>query len=312
MSNDEPSSEPSPLTPGNEPLTPDPTLTGPPPTPNPLEHRFTPEDAPYPWAVGRSTREVMQLLQQMNVAMQTGGPSPTLAQPQAQFAQPQPYTAPVPPPEPPSQVNSPDVNLAIREPEEYNRQLAAYLEARDQRAQQAVLAQVQQLAGPLMRNNAMMARSNVATDKEYNYVFERYGPEIDLLLETNGVPVQQRTIEAFQMAADVIRGRHYKELAQHEAQALLANAGVQTGTVHGGTMPSGSAGASGDALDHLWETEHDYVKSAKGNKLTKRDIREAIKKQGHTVDAFVKLLDNNHMFIAPDGKHITTRSVGNE
>jgi hypothetical protein len=204
------------------------------------------------------------------------------------------------------------VNLAIREPEEYNKQLAAYLEARDKRTQQAVLAQVQQLAGPLMRNNAMMARNNVATNPDYAKVFERYGPEIDLLLQENDVEPHRRTIEAFTMAADVIRGRHYKELAQQEAQAILANAGNLTGTVRGGMTPSGGAPISGDALDKLWETEHPYVVSAKGNRLSKADVRDAIKVQGHTVDSFVKILDTNNMFIAPDGKHITMRSNTNE
>jgi hypothetical protein len=251
----------------------------------------------------------MQLLEQMNVAMQTGQQAPQIAQPQY-VPQPQyNYNVPASPPTPQPKV--PEIDLAVQNPEEYNKQLAAYLEARTQANNEAVLAQVQQLAAPLMRNNAMMARNTVAGNSEYKEVFHRYGPEIDLLLQQQGVPLHNRTIEAFEMAAQIVRGRHYKELARQEAQQMVAQPSSGSGTIGGGTAPTGDFAPSGDALDIFWESDHDYVRSAKANKLTKTQVRQAIKETGHTAETFVKMLDNNDMFIAPDGKHITMRGKTN-
>jgi hypothetical protein len=254
----------------------------------------------------------MQLMQQMNNAMQTGQQAPQLSGPPIpQYNYNPPAPAYVPAPQSQPQPRVPEIDLAVQNPEEYNKQLAAYLEARAQVNNEAVLAQVQQLAAPLMRNNAMMARNTVAGNPEYQDIFSRYGPEVDLLLQQQGVPLHNRTIEAFEMAAQIIRGRHFKELAKAEAQKIVTQPSAGGGTVTGGTAPTGDFTPSGDALDIFWETDHDFVRSARSNKLTKSDLRTAIKQTGHTAESYVKMLDSNDMFIAPDGKHITMRGKTN-
>ena len=113
------------------------------------------------------------------------------------------------------------------------------------------------------------------------------------------------------MAAQIIRGRHFKELAKAEAEKIVTQPSSGGGTITGGTAPTGDFAPSGDALDRFWETDHDFIRSAKANKLTKADLRNAIKETGHTPESYVKMLDSNDMFIAPDGKHITMRGTTN-
>ena len=266
--------------------------------------RFGEDDAPYPWAVGRTAREVADIAQQLMTTIQHGvqppQPQPTQPDPQAGWGAAQPtqhyQAAPAP-----TNVSMPDPELALRDADQYNRQMAAYMDQRDQR----LLGEIQKMAAPMAQTTGMLARQQLAADPEYNEIFTKYGHEIDMEMQNNNIPPQARTPQAYKIMADMIRGRHYKELARAEAEKLLENLGP--GTVRVGSSPGTAllGGGAGDSLDQAWENPNiNYFRSSKAGGLTKTDIRDAAAKQGYTIDEFVKLVSGDDFVVAPDGSNI--------
>jgi hypothetical protein len=151
-----------------------------------------------------------------------------------------------------------------------------------------------------------MARSQIAADPEYATTFSRFGHEIDQEFVRNRVPVQNRTPEAYKMVADMVRGRHWKELAREEAQRLAAThaPGTARSSPDSGFSPETP---QGDALDQAWDSDHPYFKAVRTQGLNKRDIREAAQRQGLAIDKFVNLVQGSNTIIAPDGKHVQMR-----
>ena len=101
----------------------------------------------------------------------------------------------------------PDPALAYNDPAAYQAQLIAFNDARTQAA-------LMQGAGPLFQNQAEMARINVSRDPDFAQTFSRYGPEVDA--EIAGVPSWQRNMALYQKAAEVVRGRHYRDFVAEE------------------------------------------------------------------------------------------------
>ena len=261
--------------------------------------RYSEDDAPYPWAVGRTSREVADIAQQLMSTIQHGVTPPPAAQrdpnPQAGWgaAQPQEQYQSQP-------IGMPDPELALRDADQYNRQMTAYMDQRDQR----LLSEIQKMAAPMAQTTGMLARSQLASDPEYNEIFTKYGHEIDMEMQNNNIPPQARTPQAYKIMADMIRGRHYKELARAEADKLLQNRGP--GTVRVGSDPgSGFTESAGDVLDQAWAKDNiSYFRSSKAGGLTKADVRMAAKRQGYTIDEFVKLVSGDDFVVAPDGSNI--------
>ena len=268
--------------------------------------RYSEDDAPYPWAVGRTSREVADIAQQLMSTIQHGVMPPAPAQPTQPHnpidsnagwgaAQPQAPNYQQPP------VGMPDPELALRDADQYNRQMSAYMDQRDQR----LMGEIQKMAAPMAQTTGMLARQQLAADPEYNDIFTKYGHEIDMEMQNNNIPPQARTPQAYKIMADMIRGRHYKELARAEAELLLQNRGP--GTVRVGSDPGSgfNDGGAGDTLDRAWASDKiPYFRSSKAGGLTKADVREAAKRQGYTVDEFVTLVSGDDFVVAPDGSNI--------
>lgn len=264
--------------------------------------RYGDEDAPYPWAVGRTDREVADIAQQLMSTLQSGITPPAQAQPQPNTgwgsAQPQQPNQAQPQYQQP--IGMPDPELALRDTDAYNRQMTAYMDQRDQR----LLGKIQELAAPMAQTTGMLARQQLATDAEYKDVFEKYGHEIDSEMHTNHIPPEARTPQAYRVMADMIRGRHYKEMARDEAERLMQITGP--GTVRVGASPGTPiSSVGGDILDQAWDSDDiTYFKSVRAAGTTKTDVREAARKQGYTIDEFVKLVSGDAFIVAPDGSHI--------
>jgi hypothetical protein len=194
----------------------------------------------------------------------------------------------------------PDPELALRDTDAYNRQMSAYMDQRDNR----LLGKIQELAAPMAQTTGMLARQQLASDPEYKDIFDKYGHEIDSEMHTNHIPPEARTPQAYRVLADMIRGRHYKELAREEAERLLQVTGP--GTVRVGSSPGTPLSAvGGDILDQAWDSDDvQYFKSVRAAGTTKPEVREAARRQGYTIDEFVKLVSGDAFVIAPDGSHI--------
>lgn len=227
---------------------------------------------------------------------------PAQANPRAGWGQAQPAN-PNPAPIQDSFVPLPDPDLALRDADAYNRQMQAHFDARDQR----LLSRIEQLAAPMAQTTGLLARNQISHDPEYVDLFTKYGHEIDLEMQNNNIPPQARTPQAYKVVADMVRGRHYKELARAEAERLMSEGGP--GTVRVGSSPGTPHSAEpGDSLDRAWSSgQVGYFESAKAAGTTKQDVREAAKRQGYTIDQFVKLVSGDDFVVAPDGSNIKKR-----
>lgn len=222
----------------------------------------------------------------------------------------QSYAAPPPPVAPPPQepLQSPDPDLALTNAPEYQRRLDAYIAAREERLVDRLSSRLEGYMQPVNQTMGTIARSQIANDPKFSDVFKRYGHEIDQEFIRNGIATAARTPEAYRMVAEMVQGRHWRELAHEEAARLAA--GQAPGTVR--SSPDGQTFAStpqGDALDQIWDTDAEYFKNARLQGLTKSDVREAAQRQGLPIDKWVKMVTSADVFVAPDGKHVQMRRV---
>lgn len=197
----------------------------------------------------------------------------------------------------------PDPELALRDTNAYNQQMQKYMDQRDQR----LISRIESLAAPMAQTTGMLARNQLASDPEYTDIFAKYGHEIDTEMHSNNIPAQARTPQAYKLVADMVRGRHYKELARAEAERIYASGGP--GTVRVGSSPGGiGSDPSGDILDQAWSADEiPYFRSAKAGGTSKADVREAARRQGYAIDEFVKLVSGDDFVVAPDGSNIKKR-----
>lgn len=297
MSNDDGTTSPEPDTTPSDPPSTD-LPSGQPRDPDTGRFASEPDPAPAPttsepaWAQGRSREELLQLTQGALQALKTGfdpiGQPPTGQrhsppdQSQQQQMQ-QPNAPPTFPTDPYS--------------DSYAADMERYLAWRDQQT----LSQVQQFAQPIMQNVGAMARAQVEKDPKYAAAFERWPLEVEQLLQN--VPIQQRTVESYQMAADLVKGRHTDE--------LIAEAGERprrapsSDTARSDNAPPPAEPVFDDPVDEFWASQHPYVVHAKSQGVTKRDFKDTATVMGIDAATYIESIKKSPGQWTPGGVSYT-------
>lgn len=76
---------------------------------------------------------------------------------------------------------------------------------------------------------------------QHKEVFDRWGPEVDLQLRN--VPAQQRTIEAYDMAVNIVRGQHARDISEDVIRERVNAELAKRGTSMGAIRPDANNGA---------------------------------------------------------------------
>ena len=213
----------------------------------------------------------VQLMQQV-----TAGQQP--AQQQTAPAQP----APVQP-----ATSAPDPDLAYSDTAAWQQQLQA---ANAQQTQQMM----QQYAQPMMAQLGALAQqaSENSPDNNIRTAWQKYKPEIVQLVTSQVVP-DQRSKEAWDMAAKVVLSEHLDEVAAERAAVLAASTGAAT---EGGQQVGvDDSPTSGDALDEFWTSGHRQVQRLKNKGLNKASLREAARGMNIDIDTYVSMQKNENV-----------------
>lgn len=236
--------------------------------------RYGDADTVPDWARGKTADEIVDMADRMFQYMQQSGGN-SHPQPQPQYAPQQPrvdaysnggYS-----------VQEPNPDLMYTDARAYQQQLTAY-------QQSLVQQQLSAVAAPILSQNAEMARELSRRDPEISDVWSRYAPEIEV--ELAGIPVYQRNKSLYDKAAEIVRGRHWRDFAREEAERLSASGSV-TERVGTGYGPSNFA-PHRDSLDEFFDSAHPYVEFARSQGVTKEMVRKQVEGMGTTVEDWVK------------------------
>lgn len=190
---------------------------------------------------GKSKEEIARITQQMYQSLTAGtGGTPT-PQPQQPYGQHNAGQYNVAQPAAPSSPPVPGDDDWLSTPSQAAQQWGQNLTQQWQQQGQQQLQRV-------WESNAQTARA--LAEQRDPEAFNRYGPEIDLLIQQ--IPVDQRTPQIIQQAVSMVRGNHVDDLARERAEQLadqlveqrLASSGMRSGTAAG---PLDNYG--GDVLD---------------------------------------------------------------
>lgn len=170
----------------------------------------------------------------------------------------------------------PDPDLMYSDPRAYADQMERYQDFKLQQHLNAV-------AAPVLQSQAAQARHLAKSDPEFSDIWRRYEPEIEA--ELAGIPQMQRSKELYDKAAEIVRGRHWRDFAREEAERIGATSGfTERGAPAGGTPPA----AVGDPLDTYFESDAPHARFARDNGLTKAQIRAYCKATGTSIEDYVK------------------------
>ena len=147
---------------------------------------------------------------------------------------------------------------------------------------------------------AQGARSQAAM--AYAKEFTKYGPEIDN--EVAKVPVNQRTVDLYRYAVDIVKGRHVDEIAEERVRERMAGLPMAERSMGGasGTTPTG-------LVD--WEKLPPTVKDKwQRAGITEATIREDCAKWGISPEKFLEMTMSNQVISeTPDGGWTLSRDA---
>lgn len=182
----------------------------------------------------------------------------------------------------------PSYSVALENPDEYNRQLQAYISHTNQNS-------IQQAAAPILGQLAEAGRYMSQNDSEYRDVWGKYSAEIEQEMVRNNVPPHMRTKQSWDLVAGIVRGRHYRELADEIATQRLQSGGFGTeGSSNVGTTTQSNP----DGLAAFWASDHSWVVKAKNNGMSTADVRKYIAAQGITEEKWVEDMTKGRSFSA--------------
>lgn len=151
-------------------------------------------------------------------------------------------------------------------------------------------AALQQAAQPLIGSMVEMAR--FAAQQEDKSLWQRWGHEIDR--EVSSLPAHMRNKQAFDLAAQIVKGRHVDELANERAQQIAANSGFNT--ERSGSVGGAPVGGGGDALGELLaDAEHPWTRKAKESGMTRKDVEDYCRSTGRKVEDYVKSIRDGNV-----------------
>lgn len=193
----------------------------------------------------------------------------------------------------PQGIQPPSQDLFYDNPEEWRRQQEAY-------QQYQINNSIQQASIPLLQSQAEMAK-RASKEGENALIWQRWGPEIEALCAQ--MPLQLKANpQTWEEAVSIVRGRHYKELAQAEAERLAAGNGHAPMTERGSSTPDAPRGSDMRPLDKMFADNHPYAKRFKDAGLSAADIRARLPKMGYTgPDAeknYVEAVTNSHIVLS--------------
>lgn len=152
-------------------------------------------------------------------------------------------------------------------------------------AQQAIYQAAPAFFAPL----AAIARSNSRANTEYADVYSRYGAEVDALMAPLD-PSLKAQPEAWDRAAAMVRGNHYRELVRAEAERLSTSAPPTTERASAsGANPPASAPAEDD-LAAFWHEDGSYVRALRENGTILNNLYEAARRMGYSPNEYAKTL----------------------
>jgi hypothetical protein len=97
-----------------------------------------------------------------------------------------------------------------------------------------------------------------------------------------------QTQEAWELAADIVAGRHLDEIAQERAAALAAR--VDTGTLSGSEVAGGAPAPSGDEIAQLFASDSPAIQKFKAIRMNADDVRKHAQAMGHTPAKYADML----------------------
>jgi hypothetical protein len=168
------------------------------------------------------------------------------------------------------------------DPAEYQRQLFAYNEWLTRQS-------IQQASAPFLQSQAQIARNASRSDPEYSDVWSEYAPEIDALMAS--LPVEQRANpQMWNQAAEMVAGRHRKELARKLAERLAASPS-DTGTIStDGVGDSTGRAAPSDPIDRLFSEHPEIAERYRANGVDAAKLRSHLATMGRDPAQFVESL----------------------
>lgn len=247
----------------------------------PPEFRYG-EDAP-PQLRGKTAQEAAAYTMQLERAIQDLA---ILAPPAA------PAAPEMPPRQPPPQQQQEPYYFAADEPP------APDIDAR-------IDARLGNAAAPLIRSQAALARESASRNVKHEKAFNKFGAEIDAEL-AKLPPVARIDPNMWGQAADLVAGRHWRELAREEA-ARLAQQSAYDLTAGGNAVASGAQ--TGDKLSQLWRENSPYVQWAKSARVTEEMMRRRAEAEGKTPDEYAESLQRSERFHAVGGLEPSTRGT---
>lgn len=190
----------------------------------------------------------------------------------------------------------PDPDLIYDDPQEYQRQMQQWQQQTVQAAQQQVAQQLQ----PMLQNQGEQAKLTVKRDPEYQDVFDEYEPEI--VAEMQNINPAQRTVKAWQTAAEIVAGRHRKELGQKYAQQAQPE---PSPTARQGGAPAGADKSYRDAIDELLDSDHQYAQYCHDKDVTAEDLRRRASEMDLSPEEFVEIVKRGNMVTSVSGIEVT-------
>lgn len=256
---------------GDQPTNPNPSETPSQAAPRGLKGaglRYAEDDDTYDWARGKTADEIVEITEQLRRQLVTQQPPPQTPQ--------QPQNTVTPP------SNGIDPDLIYSNAAEYTQRMQGYVDT-------SINQQLQQASAPILAPLATMARDAASRDPSTAEVWKRYGPEIDATMAA--VPLQNRAdVNMWRQAAELVAGKHYRELARLEAERLAS-------TSDGGILPTGGIGGGGtagggslDPIDKLFAEDHPSIQAFKAIHKSASDVRAHAAAMGHTPEAYAEML----------------------
>jgi hypothetical protein len=196
----------------------------------------------------------------------------------------------------------PDPSLAQTDPEEWRRQFDKYNRAI---VSGAIQEQGAAAMRPMAESTAQTNRQLSRQDPRFAQVWSKFGPEIDR--EMAQIPMQQRTLQAYEYVCNMVKGRHAEELfrdgqpgAGPEGEPHEPNATVSSSEDAGATPSPPEQ----DPIDRIWASDHPHIERMKNTGMTKTRLRASLKQMGQTPAKYVEALERGNMLFSqsPDGQ----------
>jgi hypothetical protein len=188
--------------------------------------------------------------------------------------------------QPSNEPQFPDAALAIENPSAYNAQLREYITYSNNRA-------VETAAGSVMPQLAEAGRFMSANDPEYRDVWGKYSSEIEQEMVRNNVPPQMRNKQAWDLVAGIVRGRHYRELADEYATQRMQNSGL--GLESGSNAGSVTVSAP-DTVATFLTSDHYEAQRLRARGIDANSVRKYIANAGITEQQWVEDVSKGRSF----------------